>query len=819
MKKLVSLAVIITMTLTLAPAAVTLAEDLGRDLVVITVEASDGQAKLTAAEKAIIDVDGLKFKDLNANGALDVYEDWRQDIDSRVDDLLSLMTLDEKIGLLHHNTTGGTFTSLYPITEEWMWSDEERIAIDGTEYTPMYHSIISDFVTTYLHNVNGTPKEQLDENNTIQQIGELGRLGIPIALSCDRSYNTWAGMVDMPHYAFGTAHDEQLLYDLVAQYAKEEYALGYHVPFHPYGVEIGSWYGDEVNYIARMTGIEVKAYEENGVNATTKHFIARGGRNSYSSAVSPANLTDSWMIGWKAAVDAGTSWIMTNNGTGLTPGVNVYFDTVTIGYLRDTLGYEGVIVTDWPLFMASPTGAGITAEGKDLSQMTAGELYTQILETGVDQFGGFIVKHGTDTSGVSNDFASGSANSFSLVNWPDTLKECVENGTCDIALIDRSARRVLKNKFDLGLFENPYRSWEDALEVFASDAYKAEQFELLTIADINAARGDYINELDKRVQYESAVLLKNDNAILPLSEGAKVFVTGSSSKISALDAAAISAYGTVVESAEEADVVFIRATAIDDNVELIIEDTVEIGKPIILALEGGNGSSEPDAFTVEHCDAILFQVYRVTADHGSSLGDFFSYTTPEVEAEMLFGKVEPSGSLVFEIGRSQDDTLFSFGDLQLDVGADTRTRLYMAAVVRANPNALLPANLGDVLYPYGFGMGYGQEADISLNTLIAPQVVATVEQESMWGGAQTVSKAVNKAQKSGAPFEISFIAENIGADGYTVVEALDGGAVVGSKFVSVEGGSFMVVTLEVTLDGVGEHVVTVGGLSAAITVE
>ena len=63
-------------------------------------------------------------------------------------------------------------------------------------------------------------------------------------------------MVNMPNYAVGIAHDPELLYNLVAQYAKEERAIGFHVPFHSYGVEIGSWYGDDVNYIAKMVGID-----------------------------------------------------------------------------------------------------------------------------------------------------------------------------------------------------------------------------------------------------------------------------------------------------------------------------------------------------------------------------------------------------------------------------------------------------------------------------------------------------------------------------------------------------------------------------------
>lgn len=115
-------------------------------------------------------------------------------------------------------------------------------------------------------------------------------MGITLVFSGDRSYNTWGGMIDMPHYAFSVARNEELLYNLVSEYAKESVALGYHQVFHGYGNEIGSFYGDDPNYIATMSAIETHAYQDNNFSAHSKHFIAHGGRNSYSAAKSPADL-------------------------------------------------------------------------------------------------------------------------------------------------------------------------------------------------------------------------------------------------------------------------------------------------------------------------------------------------------------------------------------------------------------------------------------------------------------------------------------------------------------------------------------------------
>ena len=94
----------------------------------------------------------------------------------------------------------------------------------------------------------------------------------------------------------------------------------------------------------------------------------------------------------------------------------------------------------------------------------------------------------------------------------------------------------------------------------------------------------------------------------------------------------------------------------------------------------------------------------------------------------LFGEREPAGSLVFEIGRTAADNLLDWGELGLDRGVDTRTRLYMAGLVRQNPQVLQPSNLGDVLFPQNFGMRYG-ERPISI---LAPLWCPGLSAETAW---------------------------------------------------------------------------------------
>ena len=781
---------------------------------IIEADETTGQVRLEAHIKEIIEADGLKFKDLNGNGELDAYEDWRLSSEERANALLALMDEDEKIGLLWHASTGGTFTAMYPYTEGWLYSNEPTYTDEGgNTYVPMYHSIVSDHVTTYLHNVNGTPDTLIYENNAFQEIAESARLGIPVVLSCDRSYNTWAGLVNMPNYAVGIAHDEELLYTLVSQYAKEERAIGFHLPFHSYGVEIGSWYGDEVNYIAKMVGIETKAYQENGVNATTKHFMARGGRSNYAGAKSPANLLESWLVGWKSAViDNGSGWVMLNNGQ-LLNSCNVCYDSESMAILRQQLGYDGCVVTDWPMWFQVPSASGVTPEGLDLSTATLAQLYATIFNADVDQVGCFFMVE--DDVPIDYDAVIAKYPGMMQPMWPNEVKAAVEQGLLTWETLEKHCFRVLRNKFDLGLFEDPYSNLDDVLEMVASDEYKAEKFDLLTIEDVYRARKPEMNELEIRLQTESSVLLKNDG-VLPLAKDAKVYVDGNAKDTVEMDKAAIGAYATVVDSLEEADVVVAHVTAMNDATELVVEDANDEGKQLVLVYDGGV-SNEPDAWAIAHSDAVLFLTYDCTPDHGSSMGNIYHKTLPSVVADMLFGEKEPTGSLVFEIAWNKEDAELDWGELQLDTGVSTETRLYMAAVARNNPTAVLPNNLGDVMYTTEFGMNYTDKADIVCDTLVIPQTVVSWEEETS-SGVQTQT-AARDIITAGQPFTIYFIAQNNGeGDGTVNAVVTDNGAPIAEKMVALTAGQFRVIGIELTLEA-GSHEISVLGMTRTFEVQ
>ena len=797
------------------------------------IEANGNQPRLSAASKdKFIQADGMYFKDLNSNGALDVYEDWRIDITERVNDLMAQMTIKEKAGTLFFSGIGGkngivvsnltgdlggqnpdAGKAAIPGDSEILNSHEVVVTIDKVNYSPMAYQIQDMGVTTFIAAMTGTPKDQLDLLNAIQKVGEGSRLGIPAVFSGDRSYNTWGGMIDMAHYAFGVAHDEDLLYKLASGYAKESVALGYHQVFHGYGDEIGSWYGDEVNYIAKMSALETHAYNDNGFNAHSKHFVARGGRNSFIAAQSPANLWESWMVGWKAVVDAGTQWIMTNNNVGLTPGVMSYMDSVTQGYLRNELGYDGVVCTDWPLDISSlMTQKGITADGVDISTLSAEERYALILNAGVDMFSALGVIPGTDIEAYADyGFRRG---------MPDLIVSAVEKGLVTEECLNGHVFRVLRNKFSLGIFEDPYSDWEDALELIGSDAYKAEQAVPMSNADINNFRRTEITEMEEKLMVESTILLKNEG-ILPLQKGVKLFVESNNDTIKQADTAALAAYGTVVGTLAEADVEVLHVTAFDDAYELMVDDAQAAGKPMILVWEGTVGRTgaqgEPYLAQVAPSAAVLMQTYSNTPDHGSSVGSFYRYVTPSITADMLFGEKEPAGSTVFEVPYEAVDYNVSWGDLQDDIGVDNATRLYMAMLARENPSIDMPNNLGDVLYTTHFGMSYSKPAQIEVSLLTVPMTAISTQTENN-GRVTTTVVRQPATQKAGIPFEINFVAKNNGGDGHVTVNVLDGDTKIAEKFVAVDEGQFRVISINLNLEA-GEHVIKVGDMSATIIVE
>jgi len=748
----------------------------------IPADETTGQVLLTYVEDVtpILEVDGLKFKDLNKNGSLDVYEDWRQETDTRIADLIAQMTPEEEVGLLF---------------------------CVNTQLVDAVHMVQEYALTCQLFNLNGTPETITNTLNNLQAAAEAERLGVPMVFTSDREYNAFGGYIDKAHEAFGNANDPELAYELACYYGKAMRAVGIHVTFEPYANEIGAQYGENPELIASIVHEEIRGLEENGLASCTKHWIGRGGDSSFGNARSVAQNFDNWMVGWKAALSGGSEWVMTNcGGTGISNTVDVKWDKATMSYLRDTLGFDGVVVTDWWALGGGPSNhgrmSGITAEGVDLGEQTIGWLYNEALANGTDMFG---------SGSMIRDYSNWESSPSS--NYPQAIIDGLASGEVEKANVDQAATRILRFKYNKGLFENPYCDVDAAIALCASAEWAANQTPITNNEELRAARNPYEVELTERLQAESAVLVKNDNNLLPLSKDAKVYVDASSADAKEGYKKYFSEKGaTIVDDMEQADVVVGDYGTINDATELFIEDAQDYGKPIVMTLNG----TDPTEYVLTNADAVLYLPYSQAADHGSTEGGFVTGTSPWIYADLIFGDKEPGGIITKEIARDALSDNAQWKDLAGDQGAPNYVRIIVQALMEDDPNHAAPNNYGDPMVTYQFGMSYGQDPDFQYSCLILPIVQEEREEEGSSGSIQTVVDSVQTA-KAGEPFTVYALLRNNGADGFTIAQAKANGEVVAEKIMTVEGGSWRVLQMELTLEA-GEYTIDIGGQTGTITI-
>ncbi len=751
------------------------------EFAVIEADETTGQIELSymPGTTTILEVDGLKFKDLDKDGELDVYEDWRQETDARVADILSKMTVEEEVGLLFCVNT--------------QLADARQMI---TEYQ----------LTCQLFNLNGTPITITNTLNNLQAAAEAERLGVPMVITSDREYNAFGGYIDKSHEAFGTANDPELAYELASIYGKAMRAIGVHVTFEPYANEIGAQYGENPELIASVVSAEIRGLEENGLASCTKHWIGRGGDSSFGNARSVAQNFDNWMVGWMAALNAGSEWVMTNcGGTGITNTVDVKWDKTTMSYLRDTLGFDGVVVSDWWALGGGPNNpgrmTGITAEGVDLGEQTIGWLYNDALANGTDMFG---------SGSMIRDYSAWESSPSS--NYPQAIIDGLASGEVEKVNVDTAATRILRFKFNKGLFDNPYCDVDEAVAICASAEWAANPTDITNDEELRAARNPAEVELTERLMAESAVLVKNDNNLLPLTTDKKVYVDASNATAKEGYKKYMAEMGvTVVETMEEADVVIGDYGSISDATELFIEDAQDAGKLIVLSLN----CTDPTEYAIKNADALLYLSYNQSADHGSTEGGFVTTTAPWVYVNLLYGVVEPGGIIVKEIARDTVSDNDQWKDLAGDQGASPYVRLMIQATMEDDENHASPSNWGDPLVTYQFGMSYGKDPEFKYSCMILPTVQETVEVES--GSSTTTQTNVYNQTKAGEPFTVYCLLRNNGADGLTTVQAKANGEVVAEKIMTVEGGSWRVVQMELTLNA-GEYTIEIGSLTGTITV-
>ena len=580
-------------------------------------------AKLKPEVKTL-DIDGMSFRDLNKNNKLDRYEDYRLDTAQRVEDLISQMTLEEKVGTLFHPPV--------TINPDWMFR-LYSLFVDGGKLTES--EIINQHINHF--NLYGNPKpERLAKRlNNLQKIASRSRLGIPVTISSDPIHEvpngggvasfSLDGFSKWPSQLGLAASQNPNLVKQFAEIAREEYlAVGIRTALHPmadlateprWARNFGTFGSDNVLSskltMAYMDGFQGETIDSQSVMTMVKHFPGGGPQEngldphlfSGRNQIYPGNMFDYHVKPFIDAINNNLAVIMPYYGI----TVNQTSENVAIGFnkdllttlLRDELGYKGVICSDWGIINGRHWGVG------DLS---IEERYIKAIDAGIDQFGGE-----KDT---------------------EVVIELVKKGLMPLSRIDASVKRILKNKFDLGLFDNPY------VEV---DQVKSR---------VNTERNI---KLGKEAQKQSMVLLKNDST-LPLEKNINIFVDGFNAKSIV--------HGNVVSDIKDADVIVSyvhtvfngnQPSGIDrlvDNVLSSIFPNQDLNfSPEILEKLEEFSSIKPLIVIVDlNRPAILDSINQMSSALVGTFG-----VDESVIFETLFGESKPTGKLPFEIPSSMKE--------------------------------------------------------------------------------------------------------------------------------------------------------------------
>ncbi len=479
------------------------------------------QPVLGSRSAKLIEVSGLKFKDLNTNGQLDKYEDWRLPADERSRDLLAKMSVEQKVGFMLISTTRlkNDWSFEAPKSKEPLTSDfnEDDLVANMNMFTrkPLPTPLMNAAGTTkavkqfhgrhFILRANVSARMTAEWANKLQALCESQPLGIPaIVASNPRNHVTTTAAIgtSVGKTAFSSWPGElglSAMRDLkltreFADIARQEWAAvglrkGYmymaDLATEPRWQRVDGTFGEDANWAAQMItqvvlGFQGSKLSNTSVAMTTKHFPGGGagkeGQDPHfewgKTEVFPGGMFENNLIPFKAAITAGTSAMMPYysipTGTQYEPIAYAYNRAVIHDLLRTKLGFKGIINSDTGPIEMMPWGA------ENLSIL---QRYKRTLEAGVNLY-------------------SGTAD-------PTNLLETVKSGMVDMKLIDESVTRLLNEKFELGLFENPYVD-EDAAERIVGSA----QFQ---------ARADVALR-------KSIVLLRNEAKTLPLKAKTKVYV-------------------------------------------------------------------------------------------------------------------------------------------------------------------------------------------------------------------------------------------------------------------------------------------------------
>ncbi len=432
------------------------------------------------------------FKDMNGNGELDPWEDWRLSAEERADDLAPQLAADQISGLMlfsgHESAPGDGLTDaqkeyledsflrnvLYAggndVEPVVTWTNAmqayvETLAADDTPYIPVNFSSDprSDAKDSYAGASGGVSQWPallgLAATFDADRVGEFGKIAAAEyrAMGLANALSPQIDLATEPRWPriTGTLGEDS---DMAADMAKA-YVDGFQKTFDDEGNDLG-WGADSITTV-------IKHFPGDGAG--------EGGREAHTEsgkyAVFPGGNVEGQLAPFEAAIDSGglmTSYSIILDGDGepmFGNAMGTAYDEERINILREDNDYDGVIVTDWGVTDGMAWGA---------EDLTVEERHFEIIKAGVDQFGG------------NNDIEPVRA-AFELWN------EAYEAGEVDVEAEERwneTGSRVLTNIFNVGLYEDPYQDLEVSEELIGNDDFVKTGFE---------------------AQLDSVVVLKNDD--------------------------------------------------------------------------------------------------------------------------------------------------------------------------------------------------------------------------------------------------------------------------------------------------------------------
>ncbi|WP_406437125.1 glycoside hydrolase family 3 C-terminal domain-containing protein [Streptomyces sp. NBC_01613] len=566
-------------------------------------------------------------------GATAPYEDPSLPVAERVEDLLGRMTLEEKAGLMFHSQgVMGPAGEFIEDAARMQWGEPVR---DMVENRHMNH-----------FNLVGAaePEEIAAWHNRLQEVALSTRLGIPVTLSSDPRHHfteNWAmsttarGFAQFPETTgLAAIGDEETVRQFADVVRREYLAVGIRVALHPQ-IDLATeprWsrtsgtFGENADLTGRLAAAYIKGLQgevlgPHSVAAMTKHFPGGGPQKDGEDPhfphgreqVYPGGMFDLHLAPFLKALEAGTSQMMPYYGMPVDTDMEAvgfgFNKGVITGLLREKLGFDGIVCTDWSLLNDTVYGE---ARAWGVEELTPSERTLKVIEAGCDQFGG--------------------------ESSPDLVVDLVRAGKVSEERIDTSVRRLLREKFVLGLFENPFVDIDAAASIVG------------TPEAVQAGRS---------TQSRSLTLLKNTNALLPLAEGTRVYVEG-------VDPGTAAEYGTVVAAPEEADVAILRLRTPYDERTGPLERYFHAGRL---------------AFDADELDPVLVVCAKVPtvvdiyleraavipeiADAAAALvGNYGTGDGPLLD--VLFGRRAPEGRLPFQLPRSMADVERQRSDVPSD---------------------------------------------------------------------------------------------------------------------------------------------------------